>query len=64
MRQLPPRFILTAAATVGRASFGPVCAKRMNLLATKNRAFRARQNKVKQGYFQENQMDLFEGITQ
>jgi len=58
------RLLLKAAATVGRASFGPVCARKMQIPATKSRAFRAGQTRAKQGYFEENQMDLFEGITQ
>ena len=56
------RRITKIAATLGRAPLGPVCAKRMNLIATKNRATKAQKARAKPKYREENQMDLFEEL--
>lgn len=58
------RRLTKIAATLGRAPLGPVCARRMNLVATKNRATSARVTRAKPKYREENQMDLFEELTQ
>lgn len=57
------RRITKIAATLGRAPLGPVCAKRMNLIATKNRATKDHKTRAKPKYREENQMDLFEELT-
>ena len=40
--------------------FGPVCATRMGLVATKNRAIGAGPTRARGRYFTENQMELFD----
>jgi hypothetical protein len=57
------RLLFTATVMRGRQAFGPICARRMGLSATKNRANSARNARAKARYLEENQMDLFEGIV-
>lgn len=54
------RLLFTATVMRGRQAFGPVCAKRMGLSATKNRASGAGKLCARARFFEERQMDLFD----